>query len=55
MDISKANLEEHYYLNTMKEGKTIFSILDQNRSEAVRILQGRCGFPSDEAFINALE
>ena len=25
------------------------------RAEAVRILQGRCGFPSDEDFINGLE
>ena len=55
MDISEANLEEHYYLNTVKERKTTFSILDQKRAEAVRILQERCGFPSDEDFINALE
>ena len=55
MDISEANLEEHCYLNTMKEGKTMFSILDQKQAEAVRILQARCGFPSDKDFINALE
>ena len=55
MDISEANLDEHCYLNTVKEGKTTFSILDQKRVEAVRILQERCGFPSDEDFINALE
>ena len=55
MDISKAELDEHFYLNTVKDGKTIFSILDQKRAEAVRILQERCGFPSDEDFINALE
>ena len=51
----KANLDKHCYLNTVKEGKTTFSILDQKRLEAVRILQERCGFPSDEDFIHALE
>ena len=39
----------------MKDGKITFSILDQKRAEAMRILQERCGFPSDEDFINALE
>ena len=39
----------------MKNGKTTFFILDQKRAEVVRILQERCGFPSDEDFINALE
>ena len=38
MDISKDGLEEHCYLNTVKEGKTTFSIPDQKRAEAVRIL-----------------
>ena len=33
MDISKANLDKHYYLDTVKEEKTIFSILDQKRAE----------------------
>ena len=33
----------------------MYSILDQKRAEAVRILQERCGFPSDKDFINALE
>ena len=55
MDISEANLEKNCYLNTVKERKTTFSILDQKRAEAVRILQERCGFPSDKDFINALE
>ena len=55
MDISEANLEEHCYLNTVKEGKIIFSILDQKQAKVVRILQERCDFPSDEDFINALE
>ena len=55
MDISEAELDEHCYLNTVKDGKTTFSILDQKRAKAVRILQERCGFPSDEDFINALE
>ena len=55
MNISEANLDEHCYLNTVKEGKTIFFILHQKRAEAVIILQDRCGFPSDKDFINALE
>ena len=33
----------------------MFSILDQKRVEAVRILHERYGFPSDEDFVNALE
>ena len=28
MDISEADLDKHCYLNTVKEGKTTFSILD---------------------------
>ena len=55
MDISKAELDKHCYLNTVKDRKTTFSILDQKRAEAVRILQERCGFPSDKDFQNALE
>ena len=55
MDISKAELDEHCYLNTVKDGKTTFSILDQKRVETVRILQEKYGFPSDKDFINALE
>ena len=55
MDISGAELDKHCYLNTVQDGKTTFSILDQKRAEAVRILQERCGFPSDKDFINALE
>ena len=55
MDISEANLDERCYLNTVKEGKTTISILDQKRAEAVRILQEKCGFPSEERIINALE
>ena len=55
MDISKAELDEHCYLNTVKDRKTTFSILNQKRAEAVRILQERCRFPSDYDFINALK
>ena len=55
MDISEAELDEHWYLTTVKDGKTTFSIPDQKRAGAVRILQERCGFPSDEDFINALK
>ena len=55
MNISEAYVEDHCYLNTMKKGKTLLSILDQKRVEAVRILQERCDFPSKKYFINALE
>ena len=55
MDISKADLDEHCYLNTVKDKKTTFSVLNQKRAEAVRILQERCGFPSDKDSINALD
>ena len=53
--INEANSDEHCYLDTVKEGKTIFSILDQKRVEAVRIFQERCGFLSDKDFIHTLE
>ena len=55
MDISEADLDKHCYLNTMKERKTTLSILDQKRAGADRILQEKCGFPSDEDFIYALK
>ena len=55
MDISKAKLDEHCYLNTVKDGKIVFSVLDQKRAEAIRIFQERCEFPSDKDFINALK
>ena len=55
MDISEADLNKYCYLNITKKGKTPSSVLDQKRVEAVRILQERCGFPSDEDFIHALE
>ena len=55
MNISEAELDKHCYVNTVKEKKTTFSILDQKRTEAVRILQERCGFLSDKDFINTLE
>ena len=55
MDISKADGDEHCYLNTVKQGKALNSILDQKRAKAVRILQERCALPSDKDFINAME
>lgn len=55
MDISKADGDEHCYLNTVKRGKALYSILDQKRAEAVRILQEHCTFTYDKDFINALE
>ena len=29
IDFSGANVEEHYYFNTVKKGKSLFSILNQ--------------------------
>ena len=55
IDISKADLEEHCYLNTEKKRKTLFSILDQEIAEVVMILQEQYGFSSDKDSINALE
>ena len=54
MDISEADDEEQCYLNTVKQGNVLYSILDQKRTQAVRILQERCAFPSNKDFINAL-
>ena len=55
MDIIEANVEEHFYSNTVKKGNGLDSILVQKRAEVVRNLQEHCAFPSDEDFINALE
>ena len=55
MDISKVDGDKHYYINTVEQGKALYSILDQKRAEAVRILQECCAFSSDEVLINALE
>ena len=48
-------MDKHCYLNTVEDRKTTFSILDQKRAETIRLLQERCGFPSDVDFINTLE
>ena len=55
MDISKANVKDYCYFNTVKKRKSMCSILDQKRAKAVRILQEQCACPSDEDFINELE
>ena len=55
MGISKANVEDHCYFNTMKKGKSMFSRLNQKSAEAVRTLQEWCAFLSYKDFINALE
>ena len=39
MDISETELDKHCYLNTVEDEETIFSITDQNREEAMKILQ----------------
>ena len=46
MNIGEANVEEHCYFNTVKKRKSLFSILNQKRAEAVRTLQERYAFPS---------
>ena len=55
MNISEGDVDEYCYLNTVKPGNSLFSILDQKRAEIVRILQKRCTFPLDTDFINTLE
>ena len=55
MDISETELDKYCYLNTVKDGKTTLSILDQKRAEAVRILQEKREFPLDKHFINVLK
>ena len=55
MDISDSNVKDHFYLNSVKKGESLFSILHQKRAKAGRTLQEHCAFPSDKAFINALE
>ena len=54
MDISKANVGDHFYFNTVK-GESKISIFNQMRAEAVRTLQEQCAFLFDEDSINALE
>ena len=54
MDISEADVNNHCYLSTVKQGKTLFSILDQKKAEIVRIIRERCVFTLDEDFINTL-
>ena len=39
----------------MKHGKSLFSIFDQMKVKAVRIVQERCSFLSNEDFVNTLE
>ena len=53
--MSEGDVNNHCYLNTVKQGKSLFSILDQMSTEAVKILKERCAFPSDKDFINALD
>ena len=47
-------MDEHCYLNIVKDRETTFSILDQKRAEAVRVIQEKYRFPLDVDFINAL-
>ena len=55
MDIGKGKPDGYCYFNSVRNSQRNFSILDQKQAEAYRLLQEKCGFPSDEDFINALE
>ena len=55
MDIGQGEPDGYCHFSTVKKGKLKFSMMDQKRAKAVRLLQEQCGFPSDEDFINALE
>ena len=56
MDIGEGKPDGHCYaFNSVRNNQRNFSILDQKQAEACRLLQEKCGFPSDEDFINALE
>ena len=55
MGISKTKVNCHCYFNNVKKGKSMISIFDKKRAKAVRILQERCTFLSNEDFINALK
>ena len=56
MDIGEGKPDGHCYLfNSVRNNQRNFSILDQKRAEACRLLQEKCGFPSDTDFINAIE
>ena len=55
MDIGEGNPDGYCYFNSVQNNQRNFSILDQKRAEECRVLQEKCGFPSDEDFINALE
>ena len=56
MDIGEGKPDGHCYaFNSVSNNQRNFSIYDQKRAEACRILQEKCGFPSDTDFINDLE
>ena len=54
-ELNLAQDDQQCHFNTIEKTKMQFSTQDQKRAEKVRILQERCGYPSDEDFINALE
>ena len=54
-ELNLAQDDHQCHFNTIEKTKMQFSTQDQKRAEKVRILQERCGYPSDEDFINALE
>ena len=56
MDIGEGKPDGHCYLfNSVRNNQRNFPILDQKRAEACRLLQEKCGFPSDTDLINAIE
>ena len=56
MDIGEGKPDGHCYVFiSVRNNQRNFSILDQKRPEVCRLLQEKCGFPSDTDFINAIE
>ena len=55
LDIGESEPDGYCHFNTVKNRKLKFSMINQKRAKAVRLLQEMCGFPAYENFINALE
>ena len=55
MDIGEGKPDGHCYFNSVRNNQKDFSILDQKQAKACRLLQEKCGFPSDTDFINAIK
>jgi hypothetical protein len=55
MDIGEGKPDSYCYFNSVRKNQRNFLILGQKQAEACRLLQEKCGFPSDTDFINAIE